>query len=863
MTRVLTVRLLIFIAAVTLLSNGVCLAQDQTIRIRGSKSCWGVYSSSGAWGLQWVNVSNGSDSSASVLVGSIVDDNKLGKIEYAGKADIPSAMRRIIRVVFRTGELKPKRASVGKTQGKPKKFTKTEWATVLSDANTSENLTRDVSERSVLPQKTTVVAIVRDTSISHSSDTFIRNLPLSSHQGGVVLVGGRLGNFPDRWFGYSLVDVVIIPGFDPDKLRATQLESLLQWVRRGGLLIVAGGDKLPELLGGPLGQAAGVVATGTHWVDHFKVEGVKSDANVSLIWPMPMSELCVVDADVLLKADGLPLLTRRRVGNGWIFTLSTALSASKPTKNYNIWRHIKDAMHFEASIDADSFIAPMKEKKKLKVPKLAKGQRRPTSAKVEKPEEKVVLSSPAEKVLDSIAGRRGPKKIVPIVILLGMITFVVIFGSILRFKRLGEWLWVVLIPCAVLTGLGMYAYSQSRVEQQRLSHVGLITGIAPDQARIQQVFAYNSGDQAVQPSFDSGAMGIICGMSQSKVKTSQLTHVYTTPDGIVLPGMDVAQKSDTKFYVDSVVDVGGIESELTFDSEGLTGTLVNRMGEPIKSAVIYVNRHSYAVGNVADGKVKIAVGDKQSLGIDEFTSGGVVVDKLRNEFLRSLVSLPNLGRTVDESALLIGYMDGSVIDPASSVDMGHQGWSALVWPINITAPPSGTQVTIPTGFVEREILNYGSLTWNDAKQSFQEAQHRESGIILLVRPPKPIKGLSSPTITLKVHIQASNYKLIVSGVKIARSKKGRGRSATILSRTEVDTISNPTGWYEFVIPEGQRFINTDGWYTVLLEVKSLQKSNTVAAKGKVGNKVETKKGKISMSGWSFRDVDAGLKGKVK
>jgi len=327
--------------------------------------------------------------------------------------------------------------------------------------------------------------------------------------------------------------------------------------------------------------------------------------------------------------------------------------------------------------------------------------------------------------------------------------------------------------------------------------------------------------------------------------------------------MDVAQKSDTKFYVDSIVDVGGIGAKLTFDSKGLTGTLENRMGAPLQSAVIYVNRHCYAVGNIADGKVTIAVGDQQFLGTDEFTSGGVVVDKLRNEFLRNLISHPDIGRTVDTSPLLIGYMDGSVIDPAPSVGMGHQGWSAVVWPINIVAPPPGTEVTIPSGFVQRKILNHGAITWNDAKQSFQNVQHRDGGIILLVRPPKPIKGLSDPTVILSVHIQASNYKLVVSGVKIARTKQGRARKVKILSRTEIDTINNPTGKYEFVIPGAERFINADGWYAVALEVKSPRKGGTAITQRKTGNKVKAKQRKASMSGWSFRTVDVGLKGNVK
>ena len=107
MTRILTVRSLILIAVTLLLSSGLSLAQDETLRIRGGKSCWGIYSKSDVWRLQWVNVSNGTNSPASILVGSIVDDDKLGKIKYAARADIPIAMQRMVRIVYRTGDLKP------------------------------------------------------------------------------------------------------------------------------------------------------------------------------------------------------------------------------------------------------------------------------------------------------------------------------------------------------------------------------------------------------------------------------------------------------------------------------------------------------------------------------------------------------------------------------------------------------------------------------------------------------------------------------------------------------------------------------------------------------------------------------------
>ena len=109
---------------------------------------------------------------------------------------------------------------------------------------------------------------------------------------------------------------------------------------------------------------------------------------------------------------------------------------------------------------------------------------------------------------------------------------------------------------------------------------------------------------------------------------------------------------------------------MTFDSSGLSGKLENLLGQELRNAVIYVNRHSYALGNVKDGKMEVSVGEDQSLGKDEFTSGGVVVDKLRNEFLQNLITIPDLGVKIQSTPLVIGYIDGSIV--YSHIEAGHR-----------------------------------------------------------------------------------------------------------------------------------------------------------------------------------------------
>ncbi|MEE9297236.1 MAG: DUF4350 domain-containing protein [Phycisphaerae bacterium] len=48
-------------------------------------------------------------------------------------------------------------------------------------------------------------------------------------------------DLPTRWFGLDVVDAVVWDEADPTSLRPRQLDALLEWVRQGGLLVIAAG----------------------------------------------------------------------------------------------------------------------------------------------------------------------------------------------------------------------------------------------------------------------------------------------------------------------------------------------------------------------------------------------------------------------------------------------------------------------------------------------------------------------------------------------------------------------------------------------------------------------------------------------
>ncbi|MCD4826116.1 MAG: hypothetical protein K8S55_16110 [Phycisphaerae bacterium] len=793
---------------------------DEPLRIQGYRSSFSPYIRRGAWVSQTVRVANDNDQSRKVKVGCQTSTAGIGRQYFTRIVNIPSHASRRIRIAYRPGTLPPpKKQPRKKNRRSKKKKAKPKAPTVrkkketlrqdylLWDAETGDEIQATNGIGSIIEPKQTAIALIG--ALEHDNTTYLRQM-VDRPLGDVLFLGGIAANLPDLWYEYSMVDILVLGQVDVSALRVTQVSAILQWVRRGGVVVFTGSESMGKLLRGRLGTAAGVCVTGYGFVDSLRVTGPFAPSKpVGLLRPVPMGWLCPTTAEVVYRANGLPLLTRRCLGDGLIFTLATSVGGLKPKPLQAVWNTIGQARRTMMPLNPNAFV------------KAGTG------------------------TLGSIAGRRGPDSTMPVTIFVVLFAAVVVFGVLLARRRRGELLWLVLVPASILISIGLYVVSRANDNPPRLSHIGMITDMGGGEARVQQLFSYYSGPEDQPITFVAGSRdAVIRDIGQASAAEFALSEIRTIDAGMVLPDQPIRPDATRGFYVDSVEKIGRLGATVTFDEKGIFGTVDNRLAGDINDAVLYVNARAYRVGNLpAGGQTAIEVDDSRLLGKDEFTPL-VVQDTRRNDLMRQLVSRPSMMDTVANRWLLIGYTPISVIAPLQGRELVRQGWSVIAWPVELVAPKPGTKVQIPAGFVDMEIK---STLWNVAKQEFIDSSYPNK-LLILVRPPWPGGRLSAATAKLSVQLQAGGFKMVVSGVKLAEkdgNKKGRSK---IASRMEMKTVENPAGRYEITIPRVERFRGADGRCAILLEVKRL-----APATG----------GDATVMTWKIESMNVSLKGTVR
>jgi len=219
----------------------------------------------------------------------------------------------------------------------------------------------------------------------------------------------------------------------------------------------------------------------------------------------------------------------------------------------------------------------------------------------------------------------------------------------------------------------------------------------------------------------------------------------------------------------------------------------------------------------------------------DFT-GELAGESRRNDLVRQLV---RRGAHVSRRPVLIGYTPQSVVSPLPGRQLVRQGWSVVAWPLEFTAPAPGGKAAIPSGFVDLEFDHVGMMTWNGRTEQFISAVY-PSELLLLARPPDPIGALKDASATIRVALNAVNYRLIVSGVKL-------GPDGKPVSREQLDAFSNPTGRIELQVANADRFAHADGRFVFSLKIEVLDEELPPTDRGS----------------WKFESVDVALKGTVR
>ncbi len=166
------------------------------------------------------------------------------------------------------------------------------------------------------------------------NEMFAANQPFYRNVGVSRMPASEL---PDRWIGLEPVSVVVWDRPNPQSIDPTQLEALVDWVRRGGQLVIGLSEGTAALRESPLADILGVTVTGsavqTRALPMFQQRYVPENLRqeqltdpLAIASVAPTSDALVLFRDKLVPSGKtVDLITSRLVGSGRVITVAASI----------------------------------------------------------------------------------------------------------------------------------------------------------------------------------------------------------------------------------------------------------------------------------------------------------------------------------------------------------------------------------------------------------------------------------------------------------------------------------------------------------------------------------------------------------
>lgn len=783
------------------------------------------------WSQRELTVENTGDSPAAVKVACQPSQQSDTGLLFSRIVELPPHSRRRLRLAMRPDTLRAGGRTLGKLPLTP--LTYRTW-----DLSADRQLAPVSYDAAIVPARHTHVGLMFSYDGTPESDNdsflFLEDLKNAPLQDVTLMISSVRPDQqpPNHWFGYDGIDVLIVGRTRWGDMPPAQRTALLDWTARGGVLVVTAGQEFHRVVTAELASAAGVEVIGEHRVQSLAAtnpDGEQIDP-AATDWPVAFAELMPTTAEVLWRANDLPLLTRNDHGDGVVFVLAAPLGAVKDPSLHGLWQDVNDARRARPTLDADAFATVGRD------------------------------------TLKEIAGLRAPGRIWPVALLVGLAAGSVAASLVLRRLGRSELTWVVLVPlCLVLAGV-FFAWSRMRGNPERLSSIGLISQYPDHRSRVQVLSAYHSGsDGREQAAFDAALEDAVIRDVGGTLAGAMTQQEIRTDWTLLLPPTDLPTGTSRALYLDASSDLTPLTTRLTFGPDGLSGTVENRLPANITGMVLYAGRRTYRMGPVpAGGSSELTINDADRLRIvryqrpdrgrpdartsaeGEYTGALTAdpVDRLRNALLGRLMTVPAPQTRLNDQPILIAYAPHLPANPIDDVT-DARGWSVITCPLVLQAPPAGSDVRVPSGLTQTELDSLGTATWDAVRREFLVTP-RDGKLLIAARFPRAIGPVSKPRATLQIDIRAMNNRMTVYGLPSTFSPRDRRPRGLV----KLETFDDPSGLVTLNVENIGRFADNTGRYRFLLEVRRTgQSGESLLEAGTVPK-------------WWLRSVDVTLEGQA-
>ncbi|RJQ64772.1 MAG: hypothetical protein C4530_01680 [Desulfobacteraceae bacterium] len=138
----------------------------------------------------------------------------------------------------------------------------------------------------------------------------------------VLAVPARSVELPEAWFGYDGVEMLILNGEMLNRLREAQFTALIQWIRRGGYLVMTAGANYGYLAGKRIQHLLPMTIHGHRKFSELDAFEKFSGQPLKSPDPFLVLDVKIQNSDVLLAQENCPLIIQRETGNGKVVFLT-------------------------------------------------------------------------------------------------------------------------------------------------------------------------------------------------------------------------------------------------------------------------------------------------------------------------------------------------------------------------------------------------------------------------------------------------------------------------------------------------------------------------------------------------------------
>ncbi len=260
-------------AAIALFPLTAWAQQESPITwIKGDNGPFGLYAAEGTWAQRIVTIRNSGTEDRRVELSFPADLRARGEQLFSRVFVIPGQSERLVDLAIRPGYMKQFNPEGRDANLTTSEFDRLEERYVLRDADTGQKLQGASGPAMRAWTERTNIGLIQGDMDPRESYFYLKKLETGA-LGDSQLLASSPHNYATRWYGYSMVSILVVTDPEIARIRPCQMQALEDWVRRGGVLVLAGSKRLAEALRGEMGELAGVGSLAVHEVLRAKITG--------------------------------------------------------------------------------------------------------------------------------------------------------------------------------------------------------------------------------------------------------------------------------------------------------------------------------------------------------------------------------------------------------------------------------------------------------------------------------------------------------------------------------------------------------------------------------------------------------------